>query len=479
MISTSRRSLLAAAIAMAILVAPAGGWTAAAADMAFRDTGSHWAKGTIEWASSLGIVDGYGDGTFRPDKRVTEPEFLAMLLRAYPEAGANAVSEAGVWYDGYYKTARGLGWSVLDDTGGILFNRGHVAQLIASTQGSQLGVREAVEYLLNRKLSEGKTSATVDGYGASDWLTRAEAIQFLRNAKERGLAISDEPVPANRDLEVRGISLGDTEASVKAKLGEPVRRDLSRYGFDWLIYNQDLLQYTQVGILNGKVVGLYTSGSDWKASSNVEPAMTRAELVSGLGESLDSILKGNTNFILNKDGESDVYLMSGAFVTFFYDIHEGGRVNGFQIVEKAVEQSLQAFYGQPSDRLRDSFERESFDLANAARAERGLPVYVWNDKVATVSRLHSQDMADKSYFSHKNMEGESPYDRAAALGLRYSQYGENIAAGQQDAVGAHHGWMNSEGHRVNILGTAKELGTGVAFGGDMYVYYTQNFYTER
>lgn len=497
MTPNSRRGWFAAWMALTLFAAPGAAGTAASA-AGFSDTGSHWSKGAVTWASSLGIVDGYEDGSFQPDKRVTEPEFLAMLLRAFPEAGAKTGSAGGAeWYDGYYETAGKLNWTVQHDTGGSLFNRGHVAQLIASTQGQKLGMKEAVTYLLNRKLSEGKTSATVEGYGATDSLTRAEAVQFLRNAKEKGLAISGtraagaaaDAVPAagmsgvseaplaRKELQVRGISIGDAESAVTAALGQPARKDLSRYGFDWYIYNEDLLKYAQVGIQDGKVVGLYTAGSDWQVPGKGKPGVTRTEVASALGESLKAIQKGNTNFLLSDDGESDMYLIDGAYVTFFYDLHDGGKVNGIQVVEQSVERALRSFYGTANSRLKESFERESFELANAARVQRGLPAYTWNDRVADVARMHSEDMMDRGYFEHASPDGKGPGARAAAQGLKYRLYGENIAAGQQDAVAAHHGWMNSSGHRKNILGDAKELGVGVSFGGDMHIYYTQNFFT--
>jgi uncharacterized protein YkwD len=445
----------------------------------FKDTSSHWAKSTIEWAASQGIVDGYADGTFKPDRRVSEPEFLAMLVRAYPSAAVQA-NAGTAWYDGFYATARAYNWTVLHDTEGDQFNRGHVAQLIASTQGAKLGVTDSVKYLLDHNLSDGKTSATVAGYAASDALTRAEAIQFLRNAKERGLTLQTAaaaPASQTDTLQVRGISIGDSAAAVTTKLGQPARKDKSKYGFEWYIYNQDLLQYTQVGVQDGKVVGLYTTGSDWQAPAGVKPAMTRAEIAEGWGDPLEYILKGHTQFVLQDDGESDVYKVDGAYVTFYYDIHSSNQIEGVYMVEEQVEQSLQSFYGPTDDAIRISFEREIFDLANAARAKRGLPAYVWNEQVAAVARLHSADMAAQGYFDHTNLSGLGPADRALAQGLKYRLYGENIAAGQTEAIGAHHGWLNSLGHRKNLLGSAKQLGTGVAFGGDMSIYYTQNFFT--
>ena len=86
-------------------------------------------------------------------------------------------------------------------------------------------------------------------------------------------------------------------------------------------------------------------------------------------------------------------------------------------------------------------------------------------------------MNDKNYFDHTNKENKSPFDRMEEEGINYKNAGENIAAGQSSAIYAHHAWMNSLGHRKNILGDYKYIGVGVIFGGYYNIYYTQNFYT--
>ncbi|WP_438444914.1 CAP-associated domain-containing protein [Gorillibacterium sp. sgz5001074] len=476
------RLILSSALLLSLLAGTGG--PAAAMAKGFPDTSAHWGKTAIDWALEKGIVTGYDDGSFRPENRVTEPEFLAMLIRAFPEAGSAAAPKPGEeWYAAYYNVAGQRGWSMLRDVDGSRFDRGQVARLIASTQGRQLGVPDAVQYLLDRKLSEGKTSATVDGFGVSDPLTRAEAVQFLRNVRERGLTLpasvvkTAESTKDSKVMAVRGVSLGDSEESVVAKLGQPARKDASKYGFEWFVYNREPANYAQVGIQNGKVVGLYTIGSDWQLPNGIKPSASQAELTVALGKPLEAIVKGDVSYRQRTDGHAGVFKIGDAYAKLYYDLHEFGRISGIEIIQSDVEQALHSFHGALSERLRQSYEKEIFDLANAVRAQKGLSLYDWSEPVAAVSRLHSQDMADKGYFEHRNLEGQMPWDRAEAKGLRFSTYAENIAAGQTDAMEAHHCWMNSEGHRKSILGMSQELGVGVYFGGDMKAYYTQNFYS--
>ncbi|HHY60717.1 MAG TPA: hypothetical protein GX504_08870, partial [Clostridia bacterium] len=108
-----------------------------------------------------------------------------------------------------------------------------------------------------------------------------------------------------------------------------------------------------------------------------------------------------------------------------------------------------------------------------ARVQRGLPALEWNEEAAAVARDHSRDMRQTNFFSHNSPNTGTMADRLKKAGINYRAAGENIAFGQADAIHAHEGWMNSQGHRQNILNPEfKTLGVGVAGK-----YYTQNFVT--
>lgn len=122
-----------------------------------------------------------------------------------------------------------------------------------------------------------------------------------------------------------------------------------------------------------------------------------------------------------------------------------------------------------------AWEEEVFDLVNDIRAEHGLPAYKDDDTLADVARAHSQDMIDRSFFDHTNPDGELPWDRVSDAGIRWYAVAENIAAGQSTPEAVVEAWMNSPGHRANILGDCKYLGVGLAFGGGYGIYWTQCF----
>lgn len=115
-------------------------------------------------------------------------------------------------------------------------------------------------------------------------------------------------------------------------------------------------------------------------------------------------------------------------------------------------------------------------LVNAARSAAGCPPVAHDDRLALAATRHSQDMARRNYFAHRNPEGASAGDRIAAAGYRARMWGENIAAGEPSPDGVMRLWMNSAGHRSNILDCGyRHLGTGVAEGGYYRIYWTQNF----
>jgi uncharacterized protein YkwD len=125
-----------------------------------------------------------------------------------------------------------------------------------------------------------------------------------------------------------------------------------------------------------------------------------------------------------------------------------------------------------------STESAVLDLVNDQRAKAGCRPLVANGTLVTVARAHSADMAARNYFSHDDPEGRSPFDRMRAAGYAGRTMGENIAAGYQTPAAVMDAWMNSAGHRANILNCAfAEIGVGHATGGSFGAYWTQDFGT--
>ncbi|GEN55231.1 hypothetical protein HFA01_34930 [Halobacillus faecis] len=126
-----------------------------------------------------------------------------------------------------------------------------------------------------------------------------------------------------------------------------------------------------------------------------------------------------------------------------------------------------------------SVESQVIDLTNQERAKNGLPALKANWQLSRVARYKSRDMANKNYFSHTSPTYGSPFDMMRDFNISYNRAAENIAAGQRTPQEVVNGWMNSPGHRKNILDpNLRQIGVGYAEGGSYGHYWTQMFISQ-
>ncbi|MBE4907673.1 sporulation protein [Bacillus luteolus] len=118
------------------------------------------------------------------------------------------------------------------------------------------------------------------------------------------------------------------------------------------------------------------------------------------------------------------------------------------------------------------YEQQVVTLTNNERAKYGLQPLKVDLKVSEVARLKSSDMKKNGYFSHTSPTYGSPFDMMKQFGVQYRAAGENIAMGQRSPQEVVNAWMNSEGHRKNILSSNfTHIGVGHVEGN----YWTQMF----
>jgi uncharacterized protein YkwD len=96
-------------------------------------------------------------------------------------------------------------------------------------------------------------------------------------------------------------------------------------------------------------------------------------------------------------------------------------------------------------------EAQVLQLTNNERAKKGCGPLRTNSALTKAADLHATDMVVHHYFDHNSQDGRSPFDRMKAAGFTGGAMAENIAVGYQSAAAVVEGWMNSEGHRKNIL----------------------------
>lgn len=143
----------------------------------------------------------------------------------------------------------------------------------------------------------------------------------------------------------------------------------------------------------------------------------------------------------------------------------------------APQQPVQQPEQQPKQEQTQSelsqFEQQVVELTNQERANHGLAPLQIDEDLSKVAREKSRDMAANNYFSHTSPTYGSPFDMMNQYGISYSSAGENIAQGQTTPAQVVDAWMNSEGHRANILnGDYTHIGVGYVEDGN---HWTQMF----
>jgi uncharacterized protein YkwD/outer membrane protein assembly factor BamE (lipoprotein component of BamABCDE complex) len=309
-------------------------------------------------------------------------------------------------------------------------------------------------------------------------IVQVQKDEMILLIKESSTAISQR----TDEFQIENIGLGSTKKEVLDIFGNPKRVALGKYGFHWYTFHHKYKNFTLIGINQfDKVVAVYTNDLEWSSKSGLKVGSSKIQASKVLGEPLKNILKTNNTYypIPNAGKDLDMFLREDVYASVFYDNHNLNKLTAFLWIDKKVEEALHSYHGVPSEALKVGFELQNFDLTNSIRVRMGLHPFVWDEKIRETARKHSLDMMNKNFFDHTNLEGKSPFDRMEDDGIRYQTAGENIAMGYMDSIHAHEAWMNSLGHRVNIIGDFERLGVGVAFSPLGVPYYTQNFYTPR
>ena len=129
----------------------------------------------------------------------------------------------------------------------------------------------------------------------------------------------------------------------------------------------------------------------------------------------------------------------------------------------------------PSGTVLTEQERQALTLLNNDRAKNGLPALKANSQLTRLAEDYAKDMIARGYFAHNNPEGQTPFDRMRAAGISYRTAGENLAI-NSSVDAAEKAFMNSSGHRANILNSGyTDVGIGVVQNSRGQLYVVQEF----
>lgn len=139
-----------------------------------------------------------------------------------------------------------------------------------------------------------------------------------------------------------------------------------------------------------------------------------------------------------------------------------------------LSQTIEAPSSEAPRQSVSQYEERVAELVNIERQKNGLGPLTLDSAISNVARIKSKDMSDNNYFAHQSPTYGSAADMLRQHGIRYSAWGENIAAGQNTPESVVRAWMNSEGHKANILSPHfSKIGVGYINNGRPY--WTQMF----
>jgi len=318
-------------------------------------------------------------------------------------------------------------------------------------------------------------------------LEQAPAIPFLK---------SDIPVEylsygpyrgINLLIDSQGVRIGDSAESVLERLGEPLRRDETAYGYQWWVYGSDPLNYVQVGIdsAGDDVVALYIYGEQW--SFGPIKAGDKLQKISDHFNFEDNLSGGGRPNPYRNIRPSLLY--PGLLATFFHDAVADDVLVALRLEKReTVDEKVNIFFNSRYSvrgrgladeemirRAESTDEQQLFNLVNAARAREGVPPLKWHEGVARAALGHSKEMFLLNYFGHVSpATGKNLPQRLDDEKVNYVLAAETLGKGQLDAIEAFHDLMNSPEHRARCLYESyRFLGVGVY--GDSYI---QNFISE-
>lgn len=215
--------------------------------------------------------------------------------------------------------------------------------------------------------------------------------------------------------------------------------------------------------------------SNFKIAVNGLTANADVELLNSNGEAIArGSNSGNASELLNVSN-----LQTGSYYVRVYPGADGGSTN--YNLSLSAKPAIIATSPIPQSATPptsgNSFIDRVLELTNAQRLQAGLQPLTLNTKLNNSAQQHSQDMALHDFFDHKGSNGSSMGDRAKASGYQFTKFGENIAAGYATPEQVVQGWMDSPGHRANILNaTYREIGIGYYYLANDTGKVNQNFY---
>ncbi|WP_078381020.1 CAP domain-containing protein [Sutcliffiella halmapala] len=332
----------------------------------------------------------------------------------------------------------------------------------------------------------------VEPHQIEDLLSKQPQNNEEERIMEEEQPVIQSSVQSNETIDDIASLIGKSEQVILDIYGEPNRKDLSAYDYEWWIYNNNLENYIQFGVENGVVVTAFRTGSESNEQQfNIGQSYESLNEEFSFADSVTVVYEeGSYRFEMKEEELSTrpLVVVGDIYVQLYFDDFEKklSSVRYLNAETLVKQRPYELVYRGPlldpkelsADEwavVEEGTEKQIIDFTNIIRNRFNQEVVEWDKVTAEVAYLHSKDMRTANYFSHTSPTTGSLSDRLMAGNVPFQYAGENIAAKYVDGVAAVEGWLNSEGHRKTLLNERfTHLGVGVS-----EKYYTQNFIETR
>ena len=254
------------------------------------------------------------------------------------------------------------------------------------------------------------------------------------------------------------ISIGQSISKLKSDWGEPSRIDQNSYSLERYVYINDYKHFFMVSIKDNKIAEIFTNDMTFQYK--------------GVTGKMDANDITNVRYLDLKNFRAE--LQEEGKDTFVL-LNKDYKAEGILIRTSDYKQQLQLRYSQ---QFLDNFKTELIDIINSARVQEGAVALTSDDTAANVAYYHSWDMSKNNYVGYTNQDGQNPFDRMTAGGVKYTMAGESVVKIEgEDAINTYHQLMMEAGTRTNLLNPELTHYGLAAFDSNFTIYVTLDLFT--
>lgn len=426
----------------------------------------------VVFAYSMGIISGKQEHIFEPDSAITREQMAIMLVRTLEKSNVELTEKNP---EIAFKDIKQLDKSVLPyikkiQMAGIMSGFEDMFSpfkdvTIEEAVVAFTAIYENVVQMPTGETQKEEQQAPIEETPKQEQPTPTE--QTPKQEQSTPTEQTSSNTQANEtaqeqsdDIIINGktLSIGQTVSKLKADWGEPDRIDQNNYSLERYVYINDYKHFFMVSIKDDKIAEIFTNdmtfqykGVTGKMDANDIKNVKYLDLKNYRAELQDE--NRDTFVLLNKDYKAEGVLIRTA----------------------DYKQQLQLRYSQ---QFLENFKAELIDIINSARVQEN-GVVLTSDKTAeNVAYYHSWDMNKNNYVGYTNLNGENPFDRMTAGGVKYTMAGESVVKIEgEDAISAYHQLMMEAGTRTNLLNPELTHYGLATFDSNFTIYVTLDLFT--